>query len=212
MTVTQGAPAISQITPSSAGAGDQVQILGHSFAGNTTIYFPGPGGIQLAVPLGNVTGLSQLQCTVPLSSVSGPVFLQTKTDTAVMFTSNSVAFTRIPHIRIRANRRDLSAGEMVQFQSRILGEDLSPAVTWTADLGTISGTGAYVAPANLTMYSFAVVSGCIQAGHACDKFRLGLHPFRVGPTVPIVAGGHSLQLGGILGNGAVSPWWALTAC
>ena len=208
VTVTQGAPFISQIIPSSAGAGDQIQIVGRGFAGITTIYFPGPGGVQLAVPLGNAAG-SALQCTVPLSTVSGPVFVQTQQSTGPVLTSNSAAFTRIPHIRIRANRRDLSAGETVQFQSRILGEDLSPSIRWTADVGSITGAGAYTAPSSLTTDSFAVVTACIQTGNVCEKFRLGLHPFRLDPTAPVVAEGQSLQLSGILGNGVLSPVWVL---
>jgi hypothetical protein len=209
VTVTQGPPSITQIVPSSASAGDQIQILGHSFAGSTTIYFPGPGSIQIAVPLGNTAGQSQLQCVVPLSSVSGPVYLQTQPPGGPLLTSNSVAFTRIPHLRIRANRRDLSSGETVQFQYRILGEDLSQTIAWTADIGSITGTGAYTAPANVTTDSFAVVSGCIQATQVCEQFRLGLHPFRVDPAVPIVSGGNSLQLRGIQGLSAVSPAWVL---
>lgn len=208
-TVEQGPPIITQIVPSTASVGDPIQIFGSGFTGTTTIYFPGPNGILIAVPLGNAGG-SPLSSAVPLSSVSGPVYVQVQPQGGSVLTSNSVAFTRIPNIRIRANRRDLSSGETVQFQYRILGEDLSQAITWTADVGTITASGAYTAPSNLTTDAFAVVSGCIQASQVCNQFRLGLHPFRLEPAVPIVVGGQSLQLSAILGLSTLSPTWNLT--
>ena len=209
VSVTQGSPTITQIVPSSADAGDQIQILGNNLAGVATAYFPGPNGIQIAVPLGNTVGQSQLSTFVPLSTISGPFFLQTQPQGSVLLTSNSVAFTRIPHPRIRATRQDLSSGETLQFQSRLLGENLSQSMSWTADIGSITGTGAYTAPTNLTTDVFAVIRACVQPGQVCDEFRLGLNPFRLDPPVPIVASGLSIQLGAISGGSTLSPAWGL---
>jgi len=195
----QAGPVITQIVPSSARAGDQIQMLGSNFAGTSTVYFPGPAAFNSRCSSGT-------QWTIPTpmhcSSFLGlrPSFPPDAAPGGQLLTSNSIAFTRIPHLRIRANRRDISSGESVQFQSRILGEDLSQSIMWTADIGTISGSGAYTAPANFTTDSFAVVSGCIQATQVCEQFRLGIHPFRLAPSAPIVSQGNSLQLSGTQGS------------
>jgi hypothetical protein len=210
VSVAPGPPTITQISPSNADAGSPIQIFGTNLGGTATIYFPGPNGIQIAVPLGNTVGQAQLSTFVPLSSVSGPVYLQIQPQWGgAVLTSNSVTFTRIPHPRIRANRRDLSSGETVQFESRLLGENLSQSMSWTADIGSMSGTGAYTAPTNLATDEFAVVRGCVQPSQVCDYFRLGLRPFRLDPAVPILAAGQSLQLGAIAGASAISPAWNL---
>jgi hypothetical protein len=73
VSLIQGGPTITQIAPTSADAGAQVQILGNNLGGTTTIYFPGPNGIQIAVPLGNTLGQSQLSASVPPSATSGPL-------------------------------------------------------------------------------------------------------------------------------------------
>jgi len=122
--LSQGAPVINQIIPSSAPVGTQIRIQGHSFSGFTTVHFSGPNDLSLAIPLGNTLGSpTEVTVKVPLATISGPVYLQTQIQGGPLLTSNTVAFTRIPHLRIRANRHDLSSGETTQFQSRILGGD-----------------------------------------------------------------------------------------
>ena len=52
VTITQGPPVITQISPDTANASDQINILGNSlnFIGSTTtVFFTGPNGVLLPV-------------------------------------------------------------------------------------------------------------------------------------------------------------------
>lgn len=211
LNLSQGPPIIEQIIPSSAAAGQQIQIQGHAFSGFTSVFFPGVNGLVVEIPVGNTLGSPTLiTMDVPLGTVSGPIYVRTRfSASGQTFTSNAVSFTRIPHVRIRADRRDLSPGETSQFQSRILGEDLGQQVTWSADAGTITASGLYTAPTQIASDTFALVTGCIANTQICQQLRLGLHPFRIEPAVAVVRGGDSIQLEGIIGQGSVSTTWLL---
>jgi hypothetical protein len=213
--VTQGPPIITQLSPSTANATDSMQVDGTGFGGGinpatVTVIFPGPNGVQLAVlPDLSKSSVTQLGIVVPLSAVSGQVFVQVQAQDGSIQQSNSVAFTRLPRVRIRAGQQDLSEGESVSFQSRILGSGTTETLTWTSDVGSIGGTGMYTAPASVTSDSFAVVTACVQGTQICDQERLGVHPFRIAPTVPIVGLGNALQLSGIQGSATIAPAWQL---
>ena len=208
--ITQGPPTITQLSPSSANASDSVQIMGSGFVDTVTVIFPGPNGIQLAVlPNPNSSSPSQLNLVVPLSTVSGGVLVQVQSQGGIIQQSNSVTFTRLPRVRIRAAQRDLSAGESASFQSRILGTGTIEKLDWSADVGSITTDGIYTAPTNLTSDTFAEVTACIQSAQICDQERLGLHPFRINPAVPIVALGNTLQLSAIQGSATINPIWQL---
>lgn len=218
VTIAQGPPVITQISPSTANATDSMQVIGTGFAGTfaggtgtVTVYFPGPGGIQLAVlPDPSSSSVTQLSVVVPLSAVSGQVFVQVQAQDGSIQQSNRVAFTRLPRVRIRAAQQDLSEGESVAFQSRILGSGTAETLMWSADVGSVSNTGTYTAPGSVTSDSFVVVTACVQGTQICDQERLGLHPFRIAPTVPIVALGNVLQLSGVQGSAKIAPAWQLT--
>jgi hypothetical protein len=217
ITLTQNPPTITQLSPSTANASDSVELIGTGFAGTfaaaggvVTVNFPGPNGIPLAVQPGSSTSsLTQLFVIVPLSAVSGQVSVQVQAQDGSIQQSNSVAFTRLPRVRIRAAQRDLSAGESDSFQSRILGSGTTETLTWSADVGSVSSDGIYTAPASLNSNSYAVVTACVQGTQICDQERLGLHPFRIAPLVPIVGMGQSVQLAGIQGSATVAPAWQL---
>ena len=214
VTVNQGPPIITQISPPTANAGDTIQIDGTGLGGvpglTSTVIFPGPNEIQLvAVPYLSTSSPTQLNPVVPLSAVSGQAFVQVQALDGSVQTSNGAAFTRLPRVRIRAAQQDLSDGESVAFQSRILGSGTAESLTWTADVGSVSSTGVYTAPASVTSDSFVVVTACVQATQICDQERLGLHPFRIAPTGPIVALGKMLQLSGIQGSAMIAPTWRL---
>jgi hypothetical protein len=215
--LTQNPPTITQLSPSTANASDSVEVIGTGFAGTftgvngiVTVLFPGPGGIQLAVlPDPSTSSLTQLFVVVPLSAISGQVVVQVQAQNGSIQQSNAVAFSRLPRVRIRAAQRDLSAGESVSFQSRILGSGTTEALTWSVDVGSVSSDGAYTAPASVPSDSYAVVTACVQGTQICDQERLGLHPFRISPVVPIVGLGNSVQLSGIQSGGTVNPVWQL---
>jgi hypothetical protein len=217
ISLTQNPPTITQLSPSTANASDSVEVIGTGFAGTfaaasgiVTVIFPGPNGIQLAVlPDTSTSSLTQLFVVVPLSAVSGQVLVQVQAQDGSIKQSNAAAFTRLPRVRIRAAQRDLSAGESVSFQSRILGSGTTATLTWTVDVGSVSSDGTYTAPASVTSDSFAVVTACVQGTQICDQERLGLHPFRISPLVPIVSLGNSVQLSGIQGSATVTPTWQL---
>jgi len=217
ITLTQNPPTITQLSPSTANASDSVQVTGTGFngtfvggSGTVTVIFPGPNGIQLAVlPDPSPSSVTQLFVVVPLSAVSGQVFVQVQAQDGSIQQSNAVAFTRLPRVRIRAAQRDLSEGENVSFQSRILGSGTAETLTWSADVGSVSSDGTYTAPASVTSDSYALVTACVQGTQICDQERLGLHPFRVTPTVPMVALGNSVQLSSIQGGSTIAPTWQL---
>ena len=209
-----GPPAIAQLSPSTANAADTIQINGTNLMGVpgsiTTVFFPSPGGMQLAVlPRPDMSSPTQLNLVVPLSAMSGQVFVQVQEFGGPLQTSNNATFTRLPRVRIRAAQQDLSEGESVSFQSRILGSGTTETLTWTADVGSVSSSGTYTPPASVISDSFAVVTACVEGTQICDQQRLGLHPFRIVPTVPIVASGKSLQLSGIQGSATIAPAWQL---
>jgi hypothetical protein len=212
LTITQG-PLITQLSPATANASDAILVLGQNLfaiGSTTTIFFPGPNGVPLPV-LADPSSASpmQLPIHVPLAAVSGSVYVQTQAQGGSPATSNSVAFTRLPRVRIRAAQKDLSGGESVTFQSRIFGTAASEPLTWSADSGTVASDGTYTAPAGLTSDSFAVITACVLGTQICDQERLGLHPFRIAPLVPLVANGGTLQLHAIQGNSSIAPTWHL---
>jgi hypothetical protein len=215
--LTQNPPTITQLSPSTANASDTVELIGTGFAGMfaaangiVTVIFPGPNGIPLAVlPDPSTSSLTQLFVVVPLSAVSGQVIVQVQSLDGSTQHSNAVAFIRLPRVRIRAAQRDLSAGESVSFQSRILGSGTTETLTWSVDVGSVSSEGTYTAPASVASDTYAVVTACVQGTQICDQERLGLHPFRISPLVPIVSLGNSVELSGIQGSASVAPTWQL---
>ncbi len=217
ITLTQNPPTISQLSPSTANASDSVVVTGTGFAGTfaaasgvVTVTFPGPNGVPLAVlPDPSTSSVTQLFVVVPLSAISGQVSVQVQAQGGSVQQSNAVAFTRLPRVRIRAAQQDLSTGESVSFQSRILGSGTTETLTWSADVGSVSTDGTYTAPASVLSDSFAVVTACVQGTQICDQERLGLHPFRIAPLVPMVGLAQSVQLTGIQGSATIAPAWQL---
>ncbi len=209
-------PVIQQISPSTANAGEQIRIMGSDFNLDqpetlATVVFTGPNGIQLPVVIGGgfSTNDTERDVTVPLSAVSGPVFISVASGQGQSYASNSVQFTRAPRIRIRAPQIDLSGGESTTFQWRLIGGDGPVTLDWTADAGTVTADGTYTAPTGISSDLFALVTACIHGGSSCDQQRLGIHPFRISPAVPAITAGQALQLGALAGNSLLSPQWTL---
>ena len=207
------APKIQNLSPATANAGDQIQVNGTNLyaPGDTvTAVFPGPNGVPLPVVVYIDTATAtQLQLIVPLGTVSGPVYIQVQPFNFPTQNSNSVALMRLPRVRIRAPQKDLSQGESTNFQSRILAGTGSETLTWTVDVGSVTSNGTYSAPASVPSDTFAVVTTCITGTQICDQERLGLHPFRITPAVPIVPLGGNIQLQAIQAGAPINASWQL---
>ena len=199
-------PVLQSITPNGASANEPVTIRGQDLYGTLKVFFPGPNGTMLWAPISDPPTLTQIDTTVPLGAVSGDVVVQFNATGAI--TTASVSFTRLPNLRIRAGTKDLSSGETVQFQHRLLGPTGSQTVHWTADLGAINGTGLYQAP-TVSQESFATVTACLQQTRSCDSTMLRILPLRIAPAAPVVSLGQSLQLNAIEGSSVSANWSVL---
>lgn len=195
-------PVLTGISPSAANAGDTVALQSNNFGpAFFTAQFTGPNHTI-------VQSVGGGQVVVPHSAVSGPVTVIEQFPGFAPITTNSVPFTRIPRLRIRAGSRDLSAGESTQMQFRISGDSSAQTINWSADLGSIDATGLYQTPGSVPADAFAHITGCIAATTVCDSQILGLHPFRIDPFQPVVPLGGTLQLSAIAGGSTVAATWA----
>ena len=205
-------PVLTKLTPEVGNVGDTLTVDGSNFGGIATFYFTGLNGVLIPVEAWGSS--QQLGVEVPLGATTGPVYLQERFPGASKPSSpsNTLNFTRLPKLRIRAESKDLSAGETTQLKSRVLGFNTGQNVTWTADLGSVDGNGLYQAPSEISIETFAHVSGCISGTQTCDTLILGLHPFRVQPSPALVPwGGSSLQLEATVGGSVVGANWDLNS-
>jgi hypothetical protein len=172
-----------------------------------TVVFSGNNGLPIAtfVDAGAETSLT---VKVPLEALSGSLIVQVPSATGSTLSSNPVQFTRLPDLRIRAGQRDLGAGEGTTFQAVTFGDPVPQTVVWSADQGSISPSGEYLAPSTVPADTFAHVSGCIQGTKTCDTVLLGLHKFRVSPDAPAVILGQELPLQSLVSGLPVSADWS----
>jgi len=195
-------PVLDSITPNGASASESVIINGQDIFGVSKVFFPGPGGILLQ-PDSSVLSSTQIKTSVPLGAISGQVLV--KFNFNGQMTSAAVAFTRLPNLRIRADAKDLSSGESVQFKARLLGASTPSSINWTSDLGIISTAGLYQAP-NVSQETFATVKACLANTRSCDATMLRIVPLRIAPALPTVSHGQSLQLDAIQGSSSSASW------
>lgn len=198
------APTLSSVT--SGIVGQTVQVSGQGLINITNVFFSLPGGVPVAAGFTSISP-TQIRATVPVGAVSGPVFAQ-YTPCNPCGSTNSVNFTRLPNLHIRAQNSELSSGEVTQFDWSVLGGKTSKVIAWTADQGTISSTGQYQAPA-VSTETFATITACITGTKACDSEMLHLLPFRIIPRAPDINLGGTLQLDAIQGGTLISPTWSL---
>lgn len=207
VTVLGVKPVIASISPQPATAGDQLTITGQNLDAILTAEFPDAIGGTVAVVSFNATGTSAT-VTVPQGSVTGQFYVTAQQGGLAPQNSNSVNFQRLARLRIRAPQNDVGAGESIDFKYALLGDSTARTVTFTADQGTFSGT-TYFAPASVPSDSFVHVSACITGTQSCDSLILGLHPFRITPTIPLLPLGGTLQLSDVGASG--SHTWSLLA-
>jgi hypothetical protein len=200
-------PSITSISPAQGAPGDVIQISGANLGYPTqTVVFSGPNGIGIPVTVsqGSPTSLS---VRVPLETISGPVFAEVPQPSGSPLTTNGLPFTRLPDLRIRAPQKDLGAGETESLNVVVFGSSTPQTIVWSANSGSITSSGTYTAPGSLQSDSFAQITACIQGTQTCDDLLLGLHPFRVSPTAPVVALGNSLELEALAAGQPESATW-----
>jgi hypothetical protein len=203
------APRIVSISPNQGIVGQTVTLNCQNLLGATKVFFSLPNGVPVSAVFTAVSP-TQIDAIVPLGTANGPVFAQYIPPNGGVATTNSINFTRLPNLHIRAQSTELSSGETTQFYSRLLGGSTTNAVGWTADQGTISTSGLYQAP-TVSGEQFATITGCLPVTNACDSVMVRVLPFRVTPSTPIVSLGSTLQLDAIQGGTQLSPPWSLPA-
>ena len=208
ITVTIPPPVLTSITPNGASAWETVTVDGEDLFGCWKIVFPGPNGLSRKVDLQEVA--SQLTAMIPLGAASGPVHLECTPIQGVSNTSNVIDFIRLPNLRVHAREKDLSSGEAMQLDWRLLGANTPSQVNWTADAGTINSNGLYQAPI-VSAESFARVTGCVQDTRSCNTVLLRILPFRITPPTPVVDLGKTIQLDALQGGSFLTPEWSVLA-
>jgi len=197
------------ITPSAASAGETVALNIQNGVDFLWVVFPCVNGTSITLPLTQVSG-NDFTIAVPFGATSGNVYVYIVTPQGTNIPVNSLPFTRLPNLRVHAPNKDLSSGETLQLDSRLLGATTPNVVTWTADLGSVSSQGIFQAPV-VSSESYAHVTGCLQGTNSCNTVLLRILPFRITPTSPIANVGASVQFGAIQGESSLSPQWSLLA-
>ena len=211
-TATVYAPAtLTSITPVAASAGEQVTINGQNLDGATTAVFSGANGTSISIYVEQVSATA-ITTTVPFGATTGPVYVNVTpfVNVSIYETSNSLTFTRLPNLLVHAANKDLSSGETLQLDWRVLGASTPSVVTWTADSGSVSAQGVFQAPI-VSAESYSWVTGCLQNSNSCNTVLLRILPFRIGPPNPVVNVGNAMQFDAIQGGALLSPQWSVLA-
>jgi hypothetical protein len=208
--VTVWAPSVvTSVAPSAASAGEQVTITVQNLQGPTEVTFSGANGTSVSMPVQQVSN-NQVTATVPFGTASGPISMTFMPFVGVSETTNTIAFTRLPNLRAHASNKDLSSGETLQLDWRLLGASTTNTVQWTADSGSISAQGLFQAPI-VTSESYSRITGCLQNTNSCDTVLLRILPFRIEPPSPLVNVGGTIQLNGLQGGSLLAPAWSVLA-
>jgi len=204
------APAVlASISPTAASAGETVTLDLENGTGFLSVVFPGANGTSITLPLTLESG-NNFAITVPFGAATGNVYIRMTSPTGVITTTNAVAFTRLPNLEVHAANKDLSSGETLQLDWRLLGAITPSVVTWTADSGSINSQGVFQSP-TVSSESYSHVTGCIQGTNSCNTVLLRILPFRIEPTSPIVNVGSTVQLSAMQGQSSLSPEWSVLA-
>ena len=204
---------LNSITPSSASAGEVITVDA-TFNGNVIetpqVVFSGKNGTSLSMPL--QIALNSLTVQVPFGATSGPINInippQPGGAITVVLTSNSIQFTRLPNLRVHASQKDLSSGETLQLDWRLLGASTPNVVKWTGDSGSVSSQGVFQAPI-VSTESYSRITGCVQNTNSCNSVLVRISPFRITPADSIVNIDGTLQLDALQGGSFLSPQWSV---
>jgi hypothetical protein len=149
-----------------------------------------------------------------LGATSGPLsVLQICTSPSTGFQyppsqSKPINLQRLPHLRIRADKKDLASGESVQLHAVLMGDTTSQPIAWG---NGISSSGVYAAPFQVSPDTFVTLSACVQNTSACDSLIVRVNPVAIDPEAPTVPMGGTLQLSATSGGTTVSPTWSILA-
>jgi Immunoglobulin I-set domain len=102
-------------------------------------------------------------------------------------------------VSINPEKATVNAGQSVQFTARVTGTQ-TPAVNWSADGGTITGTGLYTAPA--TAGNYTVKAALVADPRVAATARVTVRP--VADTTPPVISG--IASSGVTANAATVTW------
>jgi hypothetical protein len=204
-------PTLTSITPEAASAGQQLTLNGQYLEGATTAIFSGTNGTSISQGVEQISE-TQVTATVPFGAATGQVYVSVTpfVNVSIYQTTNSLTFTRLPNLLVHAANKDLSSGETLQLDWRLLGASTPNVASWTADSGTVSAQGVFQAPV-VSSESYSRVTGCLQSTNSCDTVLLRILPFRIGPPNPIVNVGNTIQLDAIQGESLLSPQWSVLA-
>ena len=201
---------LTSISPVSASAGEQVTLTLQGLFNAMSVVFSGANGTSIAMPVLQQISSNQITATVPFGATTGPVSVNLTPFQGGNETSNSVSFSRLPNLRVHAANKDLSSGETLQLDWRVLGASSPNVVTWTADSGSINAQGVFQAPV-VASESYSRVTGCLQNTNSCNTILLRVLPFRIGPPNPIVSTGSTVQLDALQGGSSLAPQWSVLA-
>ena len=202
---------LTSITPNAASAGEQITINGQNLEGATTVVFSGVNGTSISMPASSRFRPTRSRLRFrseqqrDRSYVNLTPFLEAPNET-----TNSLTLTRLPNLLVHAANKDLSSGETLQLDWRLLGASTPNVVTWTADSGSVSAQGVFQAPV-VSSESYSRVTGCLQSTNSCNTVLLRILPFRIGPSNPIVNVGNTIQLDAIQGGSSLAPQWSVLA-
>ncbi len=155
---------IFAVSPTRGKVGSTVSILGKGFGatpGQNSVSFT--GGATAAVVSASPTGL---RVTVPASAQDGPISVTAPAGSA----TSAQSFRVIGPMTVTPTDPSISAGTSRQFSATGPGGS-APAVTWavndivggSANGGTISSGGLYVAPAYLSQQTTATITAIDQS-------------------------------------------------
>jgi len=208
--VTVWAPAVlTSVAPSAASAGGQVTITVQNLQGPTAVTFSGPNSTNISMPVQQISN-NQVTATVPFGTTTGSIFMNLTPFQGINETTSTIPFTRLPNLCVHALNKDLSSGETLQLDWRLLGASTPNIVNWKADSGSISAQGVFQAPV-VTSESYSRITGCLQNTKSCDTVLLRILPFRITPPNPIVNVGGTLQLDALQGGSLLTPAWSVLA-
>lgn len=199
----------ASITPTAASAGETLTLIIQNVYDFPSVVFPGVNGTSIPLPLTQYWG-DTFTIAVPFGAASGNVYISMALPGGPATTTSSLPFTRLANLRVHAPARDLSSGETMQLDWRLLGATTSNVVTWTADSGSVSSQGLFQAPV-VSSESYSRVTGCLQGTNSCNTVLLRILPFRIGPPNPVANIGSTVQLDAIQGGSDLSPQWSVLA-
>jgi hypothetical protein len=199
----------TSITPTAASAGETLTLIIQNVYDFPSVVFPGLNGTSIPLPLTQYSG-DTFTIAVPFGAASGNVYISMTSPGGPTTTTSSLPFTRLPNLRVHAPAKDLSSGETLQLDWRLLGATTPNVVTWTATSGSVNAQGLFQAPV-VSSESYSRVTGCLQGTNSCNTVLLRILPFRIGPPTPVVNVGNTIQFDAIQGGSDLSPEWSVLA-